>query len=890
MNLPAAFLALRERFVARLPERLQSMRAQLEALDAERETALGALKRMAHSLVGAAGLHSMDALAHSAAELERLTEQAPSRAALEGALNGLERLIAQQQPLAGSEEPGSGQPRSIGLLFQSDEEMAAQSALLVGVGYAVQLFCDSDQIEAACVDGRAPDLVLMGLQFGGDDQAGLSMLDRLQRGPAAGIPVIVLSASHSAALGLAAYRAGARRVLAKPISARALSRHVSDALGHDEARPLELLALGDREQGLAQFLALLDPDQLSLSHCQTADDLFAALSAQPRDAILIDLEGMPGRDAQALIALVRDHPEANHRPIVAFREPSADDHDRAALWQAGCAALIGPETTAAEFASQLSALCRRAARSRQTIDDAARTGYEHARQREALDHHAIVSLADANGTVYETSKRHQQLSGFGRTELIGANLFEARAGMAPPEFDPPALLAAQAGEVWQGEYPMPSRDGRPCWVHGTLVPFIGGGGQAYRYMVVRTDITERRLSEAALLKAHQREMQLTAQIQDSLLVPPLPRVVCGIPLASRFEAADGVAGDFHALVQIRPGVFDILIGDVMGKGVPAALVGAAVKMSLHQCLLDLRAESGGEMPQPAAIIQALHERLCPRLIELECFVTLVYARFDQDAATVTSVGCGHPELLLFDGEGVRLLDNAHPPLGTLARESYTQSVSAWPLDSLAVLYSDGLSETRNRDGALLGQDQLRLMIQRQRLAHPHPIALTAAVIDAVARFADQQAPDDDRTLVAVLNPESGEHHLSLPVALSALDALRRFIADHTGEGFDRADSERMQLAAVEAFSNIVRHGQALSREITVRLRSDPGRSVIEFHYDGPAPVLPDHAALPPPEAMQESGYGLGLIHALCTEVETRHQAGSNCQRLAFAPGDPAPSD
>ena len=888
MNLPTAFLALRERFVARLPERLEQMRGQLGRLDDEHRAGLDELKRMAHSLVGAAGLHNMHALARNAAEVERLADQEDSREALAAALRKLDRLVTEQQQPAQSDETGDHPPHSLWLLFQSEEEMAAQSALLAGLGYSVQRFSSPDAIEAACRTSGPPDLLLMGLQFDSDDRAGLSILRQLQGGPAGSIPTIVLSASHSVELGLAAYRAGAIRVLAKPVSPQALSRHVSDALNQHDPKPLDVFVLTGDRSSLIQLLNQVQTPRLNLTRFRTATELFGALSRQRPNAIAIDIDALPMDQAVDLLALIRDHPGANHIPLLAHS--GLHTVDSSALWSVGCAAVFGPDTPPAEFGSQLAGLCHGAMRSREAIDDNARYLYEHARQRQALDHHVTITLADVDGTIYETSQRHQQLTGFCRTELIGASLFESRPGMAPPEFGAAARRRVQTGQVWQGEYRMPTQDGRRRWVSATLVPFLNRSGLPYRYMVVRSDITERKLSEQALLEAHQREMQLASEIQDSLLVPPLPLVVSGVPVASRFEAADGVAGDFHAMVEIKPGVFDVLIGDVMGKGVPAALVGAAVKMSLNQCLLDLRAQRGDDLPQPADIINALHQRLCRRLIELECFVTLIHARFDHHAGTVTSVGCGHPELLLLSGQQIEVVANGHLPLGMLESETYTQTVTAWPPGSLAVMYSDGLTETRSPAGELLGREGLQSVIQRQRTAQAHPVGLSAAILDAVAQFGQQQAPDDDRTLVVIFNPEHQEHHRVLPATLSALDELGRFIADHTRAGPETSTRDQLRLAAVEAFSNIVRHGQVRGSDIAVSLRATQHSTEIEFHYDGPEPNLPRHSELPPPEAFQESGYGLALIRTLCAQFEHQHQAGSNRQRLVIDHAEPAAED
>jgi hypothetical protein len=87
----------------------------------------------------------------------------------------------------------------------------------------------------------------------------------------------------------------------------------------------------------------------------------------------------------------------------------------------------------------------------------------------------------------------------------------------------------QNGQVWQGEYPLSCRHEEARWVHSTLVPFLDPGGRPYQYMVIRSDITDRKRSEQALVEARSREMGLAAQIQETLLLPPLPESLPGYP-------------------------------------------------------------------------------------------------------------------------------------------------------------------------------------------------------------------------------------------------------------------------------------------------------------------------------------------------------------------------
>jgi anti-sigma regulatory factor (Ser/Thr protein kinase) len=157
------------------------------------------------------------------------------------------------------------------------------------------------------------------------------------------------------------------------------------------------------------------------------------------------------------------------------------------------------------------------------------------------------------------------------------------------------------------------------------------------------------------------------------------------------------------------------------------------------------------------------------------------------------------------------------------------------------------------------------------------------VLDATDRFAAGQTPEDDRTLIAVRHPADTEHFGDLPNALASISALREFILEASPPKLNEADRDRIALAGVEAFTNIVKHAGTRSSTIGILLQHDQGRVELSLHYDG-VPFEPPHpGALPAPEELRESGYGLPLIAALCDEFRTTHALGTNTTRLVFHP-------
>lgn len=877
MSLPVEFLALRERFIARLPERLAAVTQALAELGSGNAAALPEIRRVAHSLVGAAGLHGMSELAAQASRIETLAEHGAAFDEIAAAVAQLAQLIAPAGTAPRDEMMENTRSANIALLFDNQDEMRSQSALLQGSGYRVTTYTSFDALEADIRAGNSFDLLLMGLLFGGEDQAGVAYLQRLQH-LQFGAPVVVVSASRSIQCRLAAHKAGAASVLFKPLSAQGLLRSVNETLTGGSDEVLAVLAIAIEPGSLDEFARLAAGPRLCIEPCNGIAELRSALGQRRYNALLLQDNPQDEATTTALMALLHDDPDTVHLPMLLFSS-RVDSARQARALAAGCKAIVDPGWQYPELNALLQALCTAASRRRVEVDSTRMKVYEFARQGEALDKHAIISLADHAANVFETSPQHSALTGYARTELIGANLAQPRTGFAPPELTAAILDEVQDGNIWQGEYALPGKEGQACWVSSTLVPFLDAAGKVYQYMVIRSDITQRKRSEQGLAKARASQLAIAAQIQETLLLPPLPGCPAGIPLASMFTAAEGVAGDFHALTIHHADCFDLVVGDVMGKGIAAALVGAAVKMEYASCLRELEKQNAGRLAEPAEIVAALRQRLTPKLIELECFVTLGYLRFDRSKRVLKSVGCGHPEIIIISAAGAVSLPNQQLPLGLVEEEAPCQTETPWDPGAVVLLYSDGLSEATAPDGSILEADGLVRIAQEAHAAGRHPATITAAVLQAVDAFTGGQPPQDDRSLVAVRLPLDGETCLELDNSLKALQDLQDAVQQALGTALAAEEFDRLMLACVEAFSNIVRHANSPSARIALQIRLEPSGASVSFSYPG-APFTPQvQTSLPEPEQLGEGGLGLILIQTLCDHVEYRHDNGINAIRL-----------
>ena len=426
------------------------------------------------------------------------------------------------------------------------------------------------------------------------------------------------------------------------------------------------------------------------------------------------------------------------------------------------------------------------------------------------------------------------------------------------------------------------KSGRWVWVRLTASVARDGGGRALYLIGIVEDISARRRAEDELAAARQRELEIGARIQQSLLVTAPPADVDGLQISSWSQASQGIDGDFVEIIRIGPECVDIVTGDVMGKGLPAAMIGAGTKLQFSRSIAELLGSraAGSEPPRPAEVVAAVHRAMTPALQALEAFVTLCYLRIDTRAATVTWVGCGHEEPLWVTPDGsYSVLANQHPPLGVLDIDTYHENQRVLdPGDSL-FLYSDGITDAVLPGGERVGRQRVTDAVAYRVLLHGTP----AAAVHSLRRdlLGGGVVTQDDVTMVLVQS-RPGLHRVELPLVLASIRAVRRFVAAQArAAGVDGAAIGLLEVASVEAFTNIVRHARGLleGAPLEIVARSADGRFMLDLVYLGEpyapqgAPAATDFGQYP------EGGFGISIILGASDDVEYLHEDGVNTMRL-----------
>lgn len=244
-----------------------------------------------------------------------------------------------------------------------------------------------------------------------------------------------------------------------------------------------------------------------------------------------------------------------------------------------------------------------------------------------------------------------------------------------------------------------------------------------------------RLHREALEKqAIERDLELAATIQRDILPKSIPSVA-GVELAALSRPARQVGGDYHAFVE-RDGVLTIVVADVAGKSMPAALLVSA----LHAALQLLFAEG-----RPIGDIATELNKHIHRWSAENKFVTMIMVSIDTEADTIEFVNAGHnPGYIVTDGH-LESLKSHGLPIGILGQSRYLSQRRPFPPESLVLLYSDGITEAENTAGEEFENDRLEALITRDGSVTAE--SMRDEIARAVQTFVGAAPQKDDETLV-----------------------------------------------------------------------------------------------------------------------------------------------
>ena len=252
----------------------------------------------------------------------------------------------------------------------------------------------------------------------------------------------------------------------------------------------------------------------------------------------------------------------------------------------------------------------------------------------------------------------------------------------------------------------------------------------------------RLVEEAALRRSLERELMMARNIQSSFLPEHMPKI-SGWELASAWEVAHEVGGDFYDIIPLpsnsRGERWGIVIADVADKGIPAALY-----MALCRTMLRSVAQTH---IMPAKTLEIVNQQLISDT-RADLFVSAFYGVWEPASGIITFANAGHPPPFLFkSGNRAELIRQHGMVLGVMPEERYVDHTIELAPGDLLVLYTDGVSEAQNSDQELFGFHRLESLILSQSDWNADVIA--GVIVDRVVNFGGGHDFSDDLTTVTM---------------------------------------------------------------------------------------------------------------------------------------------
>jgi sigma-B regulation protein RsbU (phosphoserine phosphatase) len=247
--------------------------------------------------------------------------------------------------------------------------------------------------------------------------------------------------------------------------------------------------------------------------------------------------------------------------------------------------------------------------------------------------------------------------------------------------------------------------------------------------LVRESLSQQRLRQ---------EMQLAHELQMRLL-PNVEAVAPTATVAARVVPAESVGGDLYNLFRLGPGKTGVMIGDVSGHGYQAALI-----MALAMSASAIHSQTTTD---PGETLNALYSSLRDELTTTEMYISMFYSVVDRPAGVMRYANAGHPHAFVIHKRGkIERLPALDPPLG-MGSAPARGTTRLWNSDDLLLLFTDGVSDARNRMGERLGEEIVVELARQYRDETP------AQIVDRIFYMLDQHTGDtrrrDDLTIVAL---------------------------------------------------------------------------------------------------------------------------------------------
>jgi sigma-B regulation protein RsbU (phosphoserine phosphatase) len=341
-------------------------------------------------------------------------------------------------------------------------------------------------------------------------------------------------------------------------------------------------------------------------------------------------------------------------------------------------------------------------------------------------------LMDRQLTVVDVNNAYCQISGYSRGDLIGKDLVD----LLTPEYQPFFIANREdyfSRRAYEYECELRCENGTamPALIHGSTL--LDDAGRSIGNMAFVTNMGEQK-----------KALKLAGEVQRSLL-PKAPPVIRGLDISGKTISCDEIGGDYYdflASPEAPESRISVVVGDITGHGVDAALL-----MATARAFLRMRASQPGTLTD---MVTAMNRHLVEDVSETGKFMTLFFLTLDVEKKSIEWARAGHDPAWLYhpDEDRFETLKGDGVALGVAEDYPYESTLrTGLKKGHLIMMGTDGLWEGHNKAGEMFGKQRVQAVIRRN--ADRHAADINDAIFAAHRRFTEDAGAEDDLTLVII---------------------------------------------------------------------------------------------------------------------------------------------
>ena len=359
----------------------------------------------------------------------------------------------------------------------------------------IQRFNKLTEIKIAC-ENKKPMAIIVDSDFVDGDTVGVAAVEYLKEQVNACPPVIFVSDEDDAAYKLKVTRSGVDRYFCRPVKIDKIIHTLTGLNSELHNIPYRVLIIDDDVPLLECYsTVLLDSDMVVLSESKPLEGFNAIEDFLP-DVIVLDMY-IPECSGEDLVNMIRLDDRWALIPII-FLSGEQDINNQLQAMKLGADDFLVKPVKTNKLVATVTALAKRARKNVKLHRELKNSLRENKYQLISLDQHAIVSTSDVDGRIIHANDKLCEISGYSREELLGQSHRILKSGHHDNDFYNELWSTISSGKIWHGTICNKAKNNGEYWVDSTIVPFLDDKGKPYKYVSIRTDVTNLRASEDRL--------------------------------------------------------------------------------------------------------------------------------------------------------------------------------------------------------------------------------------------------------------------------------------------------------------------------------------------------------------------------------------------------------